>query len=416
MLGLALTAGATHGHRKQRPPPSAAHVLHWQQEQAYTAHTTDWLRNISIAQRVSTPTIAQRQAPLHDCSRGESAVSAPLRGFTARNRSLQTLRAAQAFHPQWMDEPVPCEIDWSHTHRFAFVRCPKCAGSAAYAFFGAALNGSWPSGSTDSWIAQTAAKRHGATPIKQLMRDVGFRGRFPWASWRAVPEAVWQDYFIFTLVRSPWTRAVSAFQYCADLGKGGPLVAEWKQQKLQTRDIFGRHCARPASTPCWREHVQPMGPCVIGPAGEPLVDYVGVTAGRDLGRVLSTIVSEINKRNQALPTPPPPLSLTAGLRKLTRPDEDAGKTRKALGNPGIPSRRVRDMRALAGSRTLALTRAGHSCALLASTLHRLGCDPLLTAGFQDAYFGGDANTCKYLREWPFSTDVCRFGFAFDDDA
>ena len=222
------------------------------------------------------------------------------------------------------------------------MRCPKCAGSAAYAFFGAALNGSWPSGSTDSWIAQTAAKRHGATPIKQLMRDVGFRGRFPWASWRAVPEAVWQDYFIFTLVRSPWTRAVNAFQYCADLGKGGPLVAEWKQQKLQTRDIFGRHCARPASTPCWREHVQPMGPCVIGPAGEPRVEYGGGTAGRDLGRVLSTIVSEINKRNQALPTPPRPLSLTAGRRKLTRPDEDAGKTRKALGNPGIPSRRVRE--------------------------------------------------------------------------
>jgi len=340
MLLVAVVSASAHGHR--RPVP-AAHLNHWLREQAYTTHTNDWLQNVSRAQRAASQTIALKQAPPHDCSRRQSV--APLRGFIIRNRSVETLRAAQASRPHWQGEPVPCEVDWSHTHRFAFVRCPKCAGSAAYAFFGAALNGSsWPSGSTDSWIAQTAAKKHGAKPIKQLLRDINFRGRFPWASWRAVPEVVWREYFIFTLVRSPWTRAVSAFQYCIDLGKGGPLVAEWRQHGLKTRDAFARHCARPASTPCWREHVQPMGPCVLGPAGEPLVDYVGVTAGRDLARELVAIATEVNRRNSELPTPPPPLSVAAGLRKLTRPEEDAGKTRKALGNPGIPSRRVRDMR------------------------------------------------------------------------
>ena len=60
--------------------------------------------------------------------RGGCIGGTPLHGFV--NKSFDALLSAQRARPYVSArQAVDCDVAWSETHRFAYLRCKKCAGS-----------------------------------------------------------------------------------------------------------------------------------------------------------------------------------------------------------------------------------------------------------------------------------------------
>ena len=292
----------------------------------------------------------------------------PLHGYV--NKAFDALLSAQRARPYVSArQAVDCDVALSETHRFAYLRCKKCAGSRifhdylanAFRVIRRSPRAGWPSGSTDSYYMKKVAKRKGFA-LQRTSRD------FPWLSWSAVPDRVFREFFVFTFVRNPFDRAASAFQYCVDLNKAGSLTSE---AKVSRAAAFAAHCRDPGSTNCLREHTQPMAPCVVdATTGRPLVDFVGHV--ETLTADLTTIVHEINRRLKISKPDTTPLPLP-DAKELGI--SNAAVTRKKLDNPGIPSRRP-------------------------------------PGSWQQTYYNGNASACEYLGRWPWSEDGCRLGFGF----
>jgi hypothetical protein len=85
---------------------------------------------------------------------------------------------------------------------------------------------------------------------------------------------VWDDYFVFTVVRNPWARRESMMHYC------------------DVRDIragHDKHCGR-----CSLVHCKPYGPGIMSPDGASFVDFVGHS--ENLNNDMETILHEVAKR------------------------------------------------------------------------------------------------------------------------
>eukprot|EP00892_Ulva_mutabilis_P011502 jgi/Ulvmu1/8724/UM047_0065.1 len=126
----------------------------------------------------------------------------------------------------------------------------------------------------------------------------------------------WESYFVFTVVRNPWTRALSAYS----MFNRGFLYKRSPQEPLAPPK---KHCGLPflnysadvwamrdicASDNCcafirrvqrWvpnfvDAHVSDHGHCMFLPGGEPLVDYIGTS--EDFAASWADILGEINRR------------------------------------------------------------------------------------------------------------------------
>jgi len=88
------------------------------------------------------------------------------------------------------------------------------------------------------------------------------------------PPNVWDDYFVFTVVRNPWARRGSMVNYC-DI--------------VDINVRHDKHCGK-----CSLAHCKPYGPGIMSPGGASFVDFVG--HAENLNTDMETILHEVAKR------------------------------------------------------------------------------------------------------------------------
>ena len=156
---------------------------------------------------------------------------------------------------------APCQVIVSHEHKFLYVRQPKAASTAITI----AIEKTFGEGNT--FVTNT----------------------------HSVADEIWKDYFVFTFVRNPWTRAASSFNMMNDTylfksivgAAGDPSQCNMQFQEfarnpasIKINCMAHRCCPRVGSdwVPWFADqHVNDQSGCVFSPAGESMVDYIGTS-------------------------------------------------------------------------------------------------------------------------------------------
>ncbi|WP_375239946.1 sulfotransferase family 2 domain-containing protein [Aurantibacter sp.] len=98
----------------------------------------------------------------------------------------------------------------NHEHKVIFIHVPKCAGSSVFKFFNKDLKVSWRTPNYNvlyGWCPKRKIHLQHAT-TKQLIET------------ELITEEQWNSYYKFTIVRNPWDRAYSDYQWIMkDTGK-----------------------------------------------------------------------------------------------------------------------------------------------------------------------------------------------------
>ena len=98
----------------------------------------------------------------------------------------------------------------NHEHKVIFIHVPKCAGSSIFKFFNKDLKVSWRTPNYNvlyGWCPKRKIHLQHAT-TKQLIET------------ELITEEQWNSYYKFTIVRNPWDRAYSDYQWIMkDTGK-----------------------------------------------------------------------------------------------------------------------------------------------------------------------------------------------------
>jgi hypothetical protein len=144
----------------------------------------------------------------------------------------------------------------------------------------------------------------GGTSILRALGKEGESGRdhLPWYVYQKADRHRFRSYFKFSFVRNPWTRAHSAYRYLAKGGNGTcdlPLSGSINARFTDFEDFVVNGLGQGL----YRNHYLflPQSDFVIGPDGEPVVDFVGrfERIGEDFQEVqgrlgLKTMLPQLN--------------------------------------------------------------------------------------------------------------------------
>ena len=175
----------------------------------------------------------------------------------------------------------------SHKHQMIFVRQPKSSSSAILVA-----------------LEKTFADRMSKRPVFDLVSYVD--------------DVTWMSYFVFTWVRNPFTRALSAFKMMNGRhlfqrhGVYGELVgdrcnvtlAEFaaNSNSLRTACAHRGCCAYIPKRNIWvpwfiDQHINDQAHCTFTPFGESMVDFVGRT--EEIDNDWAEFIAQVNRRNYA---------------------------------------------------------------------------------------------------------------------
>ncbi|KAL4437374.1 hypothetical protein ABPG75_004513 [Micractinium tetrahymenae] len=186
----------------------------------------------------------------------------------------------------------------NHAYRFIFVRHPKCASSALLHHFTLCSERRATKSCLEPWNGNPASSVANAS--------------------EAAIHAMWQDYFVFTVVRNPLARAVSAYKFvlsatvadeeCADRMDwdgfcGDPLLAGELCRRKPQCCPFGPLFA-------W-SHVIDQARCMTTLGGGLAVDYVARMEAID--EDVPQLFAEINARR---PAGLPPLEVPPSIKQV----------------------------------------------------------------------------------------------------
>ena len=173
----------------------------------------------------------------------------------------------------------------SHTHRAIFVHIPKTAGTSITNLIEPVLQ--WNDlvlGGTEfgERLQEAYRKRFGLSK-HMLARDIR----------RVVGDDIWADFFKFAIVRHPYTRLVSFYNWKRGaVSRAAPDSPVWSwpaTEAFRQSSSFGefiRHEKFIASRASW-----PQADWVCDEAGRCIVDFVG--RFEDLGTAIQTVANRL---------------------------------------------------------------------------------------------------------------------------
>lgn len=200
--------------------------------------------------------------------------------------------------------PQSKQVVVSDAYRFAYIKLPKTAGTSVhYGFFNRLI---CPIRNENDTKVHHYFNKAARAPIRaNCSEDLLFpsldRGKMPGPLNKDIIEKLYH-YFVFAVVRNPWKRAVSAYEYCY-LNETGSF-----QQFAQAPQTFGEFCSMNKTIPVkpkypnFHWHLQSPELCDIT-GTNCLVDYV--VDLDNLPVMMDEVVGIINeRRNQSLPVLP----------------------------------------------------------------------------------------------------------------
>lgn len=200
--------------------------------------------------------------------------------------------------------PRAKQITLSDMYKFAYIKLPKTAGTTVhYGYFHSVL---CPLRSKADKKVKHYFNAANAAPIRaNCSDDILFpsldHGAMP-GGIPTIPVEKLYHYFVFAIVRNPWKRAVSAYEYCK-LNKVGTFA-----QFAKAPQTFGSSCTKNKSMltkptfPNYHWHLQVPELCDVT-GTNCLVDYV-IDVDR-LPEMMDEVIGIINeRRNMSLPTLP----------------------------------------------------------------------------------------------------------------
>lgn len=153
------------------------------------------------------------------------------------------------------------------------------------------------------------------TSILLALGDNGkSRLHLPWHVFLSANQKKFDDYFKFSFVRNPWDRAWSAYNY---LRNGGNKASDVEvSKKISEFTNFDQFLKKGLGYGYFRNHILflPQSQFLIGPAGLPVVDFLGTVENfsQDFSVCLKEIgIKEnvaISKHNVSPPSSPPSIS------------------------------------------------------------------------------------------------------------
>ncbi|KAI3432395.1 hypothetical protein D9Q98_003951 [Chlorella vulgaris] len=187
-----------------------------------------------------------------------------------------------------------CRVLVNHAYRTLYLKAPKTGSTSLLTLMGTC----------------TGAATDKATcfePLKPLKSKEQY-------------EALYRDYFVFTVVRNPWTRAVSSYRMLARYTSNtcADIVGGWNRVCADLNHLGRLHNRHPECTLSKQQgegfamhHLIPQAPCLVTEGGEWAADYVVrmESMQEDMGEVLQ----QMEKRRAA---DAPPLDVPGLLSKL----------------------------------------------------------------------------------------------------
>ena len=174
----------------------------------------------------------------------------------------------------------------SHLHKMIYIRQPKSSSTAILA----ALEATFPG-------------EHGAKAFTTV---------------DSIEDHVWREYFVFTWVRNPFTRAISAFdmmnslflyerqgEYGDDVGEQCHMtLAEFAKNSNSLRYICPERgcCVYIPEYERWLpwfidQHINDQAHCTFTVAGESMVDFIG--RSEEIVIDWAELIAEVNRRSYA---------------------------------------------------------------------------------------------------------------------
>lgn len=226
--------------------------------------------------------------------------SAPARaGFQTKQENKTPLMAPLDVVREMRDDGFPtsptCQAYISHKFKFIYVRQPKSSSSAVLLAINRQLCGNTCNyQEPDQW---------GEKLDPQLVGEIS--------------DEHWNNYFVFTVVRNPWTRILSTYKFLHhehlrrkvfagdDSPPGEKCGMDFEEFTRDTHKLSSLCedegcCGYVPHRKDWAPtfvdvHITDQASCTFLPGGESLVDYIGTSS--TLNEDWKQIVSEISKRS-----------------------------------------------------------------------------------------------------------------------
>lgn len=174
-----------------------------------------------------------------------------------------------------------CEVNINHHYKFIFIKGKKVGGTTMRNNLGGICNDWWkvPSGTQMPYCSQQYHKEQSLNE-RQL-------------------EEWWKEYFVFGIVRNPFTRFKSGYQYLDTFMRKCPKPS-FKQTCydpfIQAKICGTASCCFQGSVGHHVHHMTDQSSCFFTENGELAVDFVAET--EELEEGLQIIVDEANKRRR----------------------------------------------------------------------------------------------------------------------
>lgn len=180
----------------------------------------------------------------------------------------------------------------SHHHRTVFVHIPKCGGQSVETAFLTDLGLDWET-RAPLLLRRNDTPRLGPPLLAHLTAR-------EYIAFRYLPETMFEEYFTFAVVRDPYARAISLFNYMRFSGDLAAFVGTFLPRQFE----FAEGYAIDGHRYNGKYHfVRPQADYVMGRDGQVMVDEVirleDIGAGFDMIRTRSGLQADLPHVNSS---------------------------------------------------------------------------------------------------------------------